>query len=70
MREEVDVAGRDAAGDEARDAVEHASAGFFGVLDTFSTMQFAGFGVEQHQIGVGAADVDAEPVAGASRHFV
>ena len=39
------------------------SAGFFGVLDTFSTSRSPPCFVEQHQVGVGAADVDAEPVA-------
>ena len=38
VREELDLGGRDAARDEARDAVETPSAGFFGVLETFSTV--------------------------------
>ena len=42
------------------------SAGFFGVLATFSTSSSPVVGVEQHQVGVGAAHIDAQPVTGRS----
>ena len=37
------------------------SAGFFGVLDTFSTMSSPVAGIEQHEVGVGPAHIDAQP---------
>ncbi len=64
VREEADVAGRDAARDEARHAVEHAERGIPGRARNLLDQQVAVSGVEQHQVGVRAADVDAEPVTG------
>ena len=51
-------------GDEPGDAVEHAERGIFRRARDLLDQQLAGRGVEQHEIGVGAADVDAEPVTG------
>ena len=58
------VAGRDAPRDEARNAVEHAERGILRRARDLLDHKLAARGVEQHQIGVGAADIDAEPVAG------
>ena len=58
--------------DESGNAVEHAERGIFRRARDLLDQQFAGRRVEQHQIGVGAADVDPEPVTGCvdglSRH--
>ena len=57
-------AGRDAAGDELADAIEHAERGVLRRARDLLDQQLARRGIEQHEVGMGAAHVDAEAIAG------
>src|SRR5262249_22676303 len=65
---EFDCAGSNAFGDEPVDAVEHAERGVLRGACHLLDQQHAACGVEQREVGVRAADVDAEPIARAAVH--
>ena len=64
VSEEADLRGRYAGGNVPRDPVEHAERGILRRACDLLDLELAGRGIEQHQIGVGAADIDTEPIAG------
>src|SRR5712671_1242419 len=64
--EEIDLRGIDAPADEIRDAVEHACGRIARGARHFLHQQRPGGHVVQHEIRVGAADIDADPIA---RHY-
>ncbi len=61
--EKTDLVRRNTSGDQLGEPVEHAERGILRRARDLLDRKLARFGVEQHEIGMGAADVDAETIA-------
>src|SRR5262245_52813922 len=66
VREECDIGGCDAAGDELADTLEHAERRVLRRARNLLDHKGAGRRIEQDQVGMGSADVNAQPVAPAA----